>query len=562
MTKPTNHKIKQLGIMLFAMVFLAQAFIPMSFVSAETHPVFNNDSQDPQTLRLKNRTQGTANWQDPVSANSGDTIAFAVYYHNTVSGTTAENTQIRIDFEDNDNSRFSFKSYLWADNADYISDIGIVNISCSEGLGLTFKNKALWYPNQNATGQEVSVTFVQSNSVLVNIGDIPGGWSSQGYIVFEATIDDPQPRFNFQSNDKETLRLKNRTQGDTQWQSSVSADPGDTIAFDVYYNNGVMCSVAENTKVKITFPTNKRSYVSPITGHILSDNAPTVTDTAAISLSSPEALTFSNKVLWYPNQSVNGTQIYPQKGYGWIEVDIDDIPGCWEHQGHVVFEAVVSSEELPAPEYPKLAVNKLVKNISKNHNSWYNSVSASPSDIISFSILVSSFGEGAAENVIIKDILPSKMSYYGSLKVDGENFSGNIISGINLGDIPAKQSRTITFKAKVASKYDFGYGETTLTNTARAYSGSVTKSNSAKVIVKKTAVAGAATEINTGIADTILHSILPPLLIALLLLFLFKTYFFKLEELLYNKNMEKKEHSAQKKLAGYRKTYAKELSRF
>ncbi|MDP2930097.1 MAG: hypothetical protein Q8N56_00605, partial [bacterium] len=33
---------------------------------------FNIMSGDQELLRLKNQTQGTVNWQDPISANAGD----------------------------------------------------------------------------------------------------------------------------------------------------------------------------------------------------------------------------------------------------------------------------------------------------------------------------------------------------------------------------------------------------------------------------------------------------------------------------------------------------------
>lgn len=335
------------GSVLFALVlFQGLALLPTKALAG--YPVFNNDPKDLEMLTIKNRTQGTTGWQDPVAANAGDKIAFAVYYHNTVPGTTAQNTKIRLDFEDNKNNQLKFHAFLWADNASYVQDLGTITVPCS-GLAFTFDNTALWYPNQGTTSQNLSVTLVQSNSAFVNIGNIAGGWPSQGYVVFEGTVLRFTPKFNFMAEDQETLTLKNRTKSTATWQDPISADGGDTIAFDVYYHNGIVCSIARNTRISIEFPTDVGNKIVT-TGIIQADNATAVSDQGTINVSgSNEKLTFKTTALWYPNQSTQGQVIPVTISGNKATVNIADIQGCWPYQGHVVFEAELSLTPSPTP---------------------------------------------------------------------------------------------------------------------------------------------------------------------------------------------------------------------
>lgn len=338
----TFKKIAILGV-LFSLILFQ---LPIKAFGAT--PVFNNDPLDKETLRLKNRTTGDAEWKDPVSAEAGQRIAFNVYYHNTVSGTVAKNTKIRLDFEDNKNSKLTFRAFLWADNASYVQDLGIVNVPCS-GLNFEFDRTAKWYPNAGTVAQDIPVNFVQTNSILVNIGDIAGGWSTAGQVVFEGKITEFPPRFNYMAEDKETLRLKNRTAGDAEWKDPVSADGGDTIAFNVYYHNGIVCSTAKNVRISIEFPQEEGNKIS-VVGRIESDNAPMVQDPGVINVSNmPEKLTFKTTALWYPNGSVNGQSVPVTISGNKAIVNIGDIKGCWEYAGQVVFEATLSYTPLPTP---------------------------------------------------------------------------------------------------------------------------------------------------------------------------------------------------------------------
>jgi hypothetical protein len=167
-------------------------------------PEFNCHSEDLELLVLKNRIKGTG-WQDPISADCGDKVAFQIYYHNAAEGTVAENTKIRIDYPDTNSASIESIAYLWADNVSYASDTSTINVSTPQKV--VFDDTAKWYPDRSSTPINIPVTKYY-RSVEVNIGDIAGGWEhqGQGYVTFEATITEcpaPSPTADLKANNSD-----------------------------------------------------------------------------------------------------------------------------------------------------------------------------------------------------------------------------------------------------------------------------------------------------------------------------------------------------------------------
>ncbi|PIZ80983.1 MAG: hypothetical protein COY02_03275, partial [Parcubacteria group bacterium CG_4_10_14_0_2_um_filter_41_6] len=142
----------------------------------------------------------------------------------------------------------------------------------------------------------------------------------------------------------------------------------------------------------------------------------------------------------------------------------------------------------------------LVRNVTKNSN-WLNTVNAEPNDVLVFSIRVSSTGNATVTGIFIKETLPNGIIYQDSFKIDSSASSYDIIKGFNLGDILASQSKTISFEAKVAEASQFSFGTTNLYLTTLGYNANLVTTTVIKVVVTKKAVAGAATEIKTGLTN-------------------------------------------------------------
>jgi hypothetical protein len=188
------------------------------------------------------------------------------------------------------------------------------------------------------------------------------------------------------------------------------------------------------------------------------------------------------------------------------------------------------------------SVYKTVRNLSDGTD-FSKSVYADPGEILIFGIGIKAEND-PIYNLIVKDILPNGLIYRGDLRVDNILTSGDIFTGLNIGNLAPKQEKTITFKVEVAGPQNFTFGQTQLTNTALVSSDSDSRSDTAKVIVTKTAVAGAATAITTGLTNNIfLDSFLLPLIITILIVWLFKSRIIKFEEWL---DLRKKEYQIYK----------------
>lgn len=176
---------------------------------------FNYGSQDSPTLQISNYSRNpgcNTCWSGSVSANAGQIVSFMVYYHNTASD-TAVNTTLRVNLPSGSFNSTTISGGVEANSSSGAS--GSVSLYLSSNQSLTFIPGSLkWYPNQSASFQ--GAPFGQSGSEIIssglNIGNITGGWSSQGYAVFQAQVSSnsvpapvtpdptPAPSYNYSSN--------------------------------------------------------------------------------------------------------------------------------------------------------------------------------------------------------------------------------------------------------------------------------------------------------------------------------------------------------------------------
>ncbi|MFC1629670.1 hypothetical protein ACFL11_00360 [Patescibacteria group bacterium] len=236
----------------------------------------------------------------------------------------------------------------------------------------------------------------------------------------------------------------------------------------------------------------------------ISTNPKTVTD--ACDYSSPG--TFSAKVY-----IERGTSNFAQDT---VQITVSSYPG-----------STVDDSELK--------VSKLVRNLSDG-TGWLDYVEADPDELVSFSIETTNTGIKAANDVIVRDVLPNGIIYQGNMKIDGVTETGDIISGINIGNLSVNQVKTIIFDAKVASGNQFSYGVNDLINTVTVHNTENADTDTAKVVVSG---GTAVTTVQTGLTDNkILDYFLLPFAMSFILLFLFRDHIVSLNEFLEKKKVE------------------------
>ncbi|MFH0792014.1 MAG: hypothetical protein V1905_02260 [bacterium] len=156
---------------------------------------FNVMSGDLEGLVMKNVTQGTPSWTDPISANSGDTVRFEAFYHcgrnDTITPTElALNTKLRFTAPTTGQSVITVNYRVSADNILPGSDTGTINATTSQKL--VFSNTATWY--HDGTSQTVSMT-TGDGYAEVNIGsvvcDCIGCFNNSGFLTINAQLINP-----------------------------------------------------------------------------------------------------------------------------------------------------------------------------------------------------------------------------------------------------------------------------------------------------------------------------------------------------------------------------------
>lgn len=190
-----------------------------------------------------------------------------------------------------------------------------------------------------------------------------------------------------------------------------------------------------------------------------------------------------------------------------------------------------------------LAIEGVARNITQKQKSWQKNISAVPSDRIEFKIEVNATSDTA--NIFLKDLFPQGLSYQGNLKVGGKVSNQNIASSLNIGNLVKDQSAVITFEAKLLPENNFSIGTTALTNIIQARANFMPETSDkvainvikaraslAAVIEDATTPSGGtspealvkgATLVSTGVTNRIFESLLPPLLMALLVILAFKS---------------------------------------
>ncbi len=186
-----------------------------------------------------------------------------------------------------------------------------------------------------------------------------------------------------------------------------------------------------------------------------------------------------------------------------------------------------------------------VRNLSSGNLNWSNSVNASPSDVVQFSVVIASSSAQNITNLSVKDTLPTNLIYNNNLTLDGIPNSGNIISTMYIDNISPGQTRTITYQAQVAPVQNFSFGTTTLSDSV-VVGDPIT--GSASVIVTRGGVLGASA-VSTGLTNNFLvDSFFLPLIIALLGIWLYRSGMFGIVDWFDSKKLKHKDRIGQRQL--------------
>lgn len=314
------------------------------------------------------------------------------------------------------------------------------------------------------------------------------------------------PQFNFMEKDYELFRGANITKNENVWKDPVAGEAGDTMNAMVYYHNGKVDTIAQNTRISVTIPAETTNGSAKLTASIMADNAATVNNTILVNgqFVGARGLTFNldkdatlalvpESVKWYPNnydgQQPNEPLLFGQDGSEIKTANglkIGDIQGCFPFAGFVTFRVKTTPKVTP-PAEKNITIAKSVRNVTKGESAFSKSVNASRGDKVEFKVVAKRIS-GDIDIATVSDQLPAGLTAVsGSAKLTkaGSTTSINeasfLSTGINVGPLSTAISEaTVTFSATVSDSINTA---TTFTNWVTLVSCGKTQKDSASVVV-------------------------------------------------------------------------------
>lgn len=442
-------KIKFLSLLLVALI-ISQILFPAKLI-ATGGPKFNFLEGDYELLRGANSSQGETKWQDPVSAKNGDVIALVVYYHNGIEDTTAINTKIKVQLPTELSEKITAQGELSADNTESVKDTLTIKVDKAAKLEY-LKGTTKWFPEGSQTPQNLPDGITSGG---VNIGNIKGCWQFAGFVVFQAQL--VVPGHADLTIDKKVAN-STKDSGTQNWQDENSALPGDILAYRIFIQNPGTAT-ANEVFVKDVLPLNV-SYLTGTTKLYTSE-----TGTGGQPLADGITVAGLNLGNFQPGAAnsayiVFQAKISPNLASGTHQlINTATIQAKNVSQKQDTAKTIVT---ITPPSDVNLSIVKKVRNLTKDETDFVKSNTVRPGDILEYKVSFSISGDTKAENVKVKDILPSVvgvpvnlisgsviLSLNNSAPVSvGDDLVGN---GHSLGNLNPGDSGFFTFKVKIGT---------------------------------------------------------------------------------------------------------------
>lgn len=376
-----------------------------------------------------------------VNANTGDTVEYQIITTNN-SNTTLNNVVV---------------------NDPQISGISFNNSNSS------VDNIGTLAPGQSST-ELVDAQVTASGGTLVNTATATASNASSAQASATVFVSQ-QSNCSINGNAVSVNKLvKNLTQGISNFSSTVNANSGDRVAFEINIANN-SSSTLNNVTMNENMP-NGLSYVNGTANFNGNQFTGSFINTTANLGTIPGNSTAS----FYFEATVNAYG----SGYGQTITNTTYVTSnCGS--GSSSANVVLNGNSIPVNSNGVLTITKFVSNLTHG-NAMQKSVTAFTNDQVEYQITVSNPSNVTDTNVTLNDQLPGGLNYISSTNGNGYNGNNGFVS---IGNLFPGQQDVITITATVAAA-----AGNTITNTASAgASNAATVYDTANVTVQ--GVAGA-----------------------------------------------------------------------
>lgn len=245
----------------------------VTFDSITDNPNYGDERNFVTIKETSNTAAG--GWTDQVTVQSGKEYYVRMYVHNNAASNlnlVAKNTTAKFNVPTYSASRIQIDGYLSADNASPSSVWDQVALVGNSDFNVSYVAGSATYTNNVFTGGTALPDSVVSSGAKLGYtkmdGNVPGCMQYTGYVIFKIKV-------NVQNFDvQKTVRVNGAT--DKTWKNSVTAQPGDTVDFQIHFKNNGDTQL-KDVIAKDTLP-NGMTYVNGSTYLANSDGTKNVAD--------------------------------------------------------------------------------------------------------------------------------------------------------------------------------------------------------------------------------------------------------------------------------------------
>ncbi len=403
---------------LISLIFLAfmATTLPLSVFAG----ILNSDSADFEVLRVGNVTQNpgttSANWNTAVSANPGDVISFAIYYHNTSQSQVIRDVRVKLTPKTTGiSTSHDFNAVVWGENTNPV--YGKARVYLSAPAKLEFANNSVkWRPNQQVYSESQLPNNQNGNNIFssrgISLGDIYPGWSTQGNVMIGFSVPQaqhinpaPSPYVTAQTMVAEGIRKSGAT-----IRGSVSSNYSTT---KTWFEWGPTSSLGNKTNNMIVNTGSGSKYT-----------------TSTIDGLSLDTIYYYRLVAETTGRTSYGeTMIFRTLGNGYVT---------------------------PTPVYKdyNISIEKIVKNIDTPNGTRIETV-AKRGDTVRFTITVKNTGGYDLRNLEIRDRLDDSLRLVNDLDKDSDKENSRKVVWL-VDELRSGEEKEVFFEALVAEDARIG----------------------------------------------------------------------------------------------------------
>lgn len=421
--------------------------IEKSYATASAPPQYE--------LGARNISDGETEFSSSIALDANDVAEFRMLVRNEQAGNNIDGLRFVVSFPSSVNP-----AYLRATiKADSLSDQSAqVTISVPDGFYLDYVHGTTVYEYDKREEQrtrteigDINDTSPLTFSEGYTVNNFIGASFSWGFMYFRVTTASSPPVVIHPDIEfAKYVANTSRGEGLADKKTETQIAPGETIRIQLFIHNAILESIAHNVKIKDEKPSGSATP-RKLTGRVLSDEDETKTSFITVNITDVQPIEYvpSSAVVKDKDLKVVKTlsqgEVDKLFGDGLLINDNGEHKGCWEFLRLVEYEAKVKPKG--APGNPKLTIDKKIIFEGEEYDSVDKDTHIYDADEkVEYVIRVKNIGNAKAENVQIKDVLPTYISWRSG---DGDWNSGTRTITFDTFDLGVNKEEEVSYKAEV-----------------------------------------------------------------------------------------------------------------